>query len=148
MRFAAVGVALVLLAFTQIPAMAAPSRSLGCTQTTATRPQLVRSVSGAVDDTDTLLAATVTRVATGATEISASNPALDNAFLGGYYLTHDQWNTWLLGTVHVGSEPETYYLMVPTTALPTGQRVSGLLYLSFNNGSDGSDQFGLSCTAN
>lgn len=142
----------VCLALSAVGAAAAPAasaaatRSLTCTQTTVSRITVKRSVSGTVDGGDTLLSATVTRVATGATDISTTSPALDNGFSGGYYLSHYAWNTWALGTVQVGSEAESYYLMLPDTTLPSGTAFNGELYINFNNGNDGSNQFLMSCT--
>jgi hypothetical protein len=148
------GLTVALSAATLIAAPAATgattataTRALSCTQTTVSRAGYRRAVSGSVDGGDTLLNATVTRVATGATDISTSNPVLDNGFMSGYYLTHDNWNTWSLGTVQVGSEAEAYYLMLPDTTLPSGTAINSELYINFNNGNDGSNQFLMSCTA-
>jgi hypothetical protein len=147
---AVLGVSLALSAVTAAAAPAATAapttRSLNCTQTTASRATVKRAVSGAVDGADTVLSARVTRVATGATDVSTANPVLDNGFLGGYYLGHHAWNTWALDTVRVGAEAESYYLMLPDTTLPSGTAFSGELYVNFNNGNDGSNQFLLSCT--
>lgn len=134
-------------ATTPATVQAVSSRSLACTQTTVTRPMYRRSVSGTVNGTSNLLSATVIRLYNGKTDIATTSPVLDNTFWGGYWMTHYGWNTWLLGTVPGGSTA-TYYLMLPSTPLPTGTAVNGLLFINYNNGLYGNNQFAMSCVAN
>src|SRR5262245_46968144 len=147
--FWAAAAATAASAATSAPAMtaAATTRSLACTQTTPTRNIYRRSVSGTVDGTDNLLSATVIRVATGKTDISSNSPTLDNAFLNGYFLRTYAENSWLIGTAGTGVSSATYYLMLPDTPLPTGTAFSAHLYINFDNGLYGHNQFVMSCTA-
>lgn len=135
----------VLPAAHPTPAAAAAARPLTCAQTSVSRAAYKRAVSGTVDSGDTLLSATVTRVATGKTDISSGSPALDNGFLNGYYLQHYGWNSWNLGTLS-GGLPTTYYLMLPDTAIPTGTPVNGLVYIDYGP-QGGANSFQMSCTA-
>ena len=147
--FCAVATASAASAATSAPAVtaAATTRSLACTQTTPTRNIYRRSVSGTVDGTNNLLSATVIRVATGKTDISSNSPTLNNAFLNGYFLTTYAENTWLIGTVGTGVSSATYYLMLPDTTLPTGTAFNAHIYINFDNGLYGHNQFVMSCTA-
>ncbi|MCP2341218.1 hypothetical protein [Actinomadura rupiterrae] len=121
------------------------TRTLTCTQTSVTRPAYKRAATGTIDATDTLLSATVTHVATGKVDITTNHPVLDNTFLDGWYLTHNNWNTWRLGIAGTGQYP-VYYLLIPATPIPTGTPVNGLVYIDFGP-QGGANSFQMTCTA-
>ncbi|MFC4909201.1 hypothetical protein [Actinomadura gamaensis] len=141
--------AALALAATALTAPAAHAttgtRSFSCTQTSVTRPAYKRAASGTIDGTDDLLSATVTHVATGKVDITTNTPVLDNAFLDGWYLQHNNWNTWRLGIVGTGQYP-VYYLMIPASPIASGTPFNGLVYIDFGP-QGGANDFQMSCTA-
>jgi hypothetical protein len=125
---------------------AATSLTLTCTQTSSSRASSRRRVDGAVDTAGHPSNITVTRVATGNIDIFSASPQLVATYSGGYFKRTYGLDAWLLGTVNVGYPPATYYLLLPPS-VSTGVAFAAQLHIQYANGTQGWNQFILSCTA-
>jgi len=123
----------------------ATSLTLACTQTSSGRASNRRRVDGTVDTTGQPSNITVTRVATGHVDIYSASPQFVANYSGGYFKSTYGLDAWLLGTVTTGYPPATYYLLLPDS-VTAGVAFAAQLHILYADGTQGWNQFILSCT--
>ena len=87
----------------------------------------------------------VTRVQSGALDISSPNPTLAPNYDGGYWKRTYGLDAWYLGTVTTGYPSKSYYFNMPPSP---GSSFTAMLKTDFGaDGSQGNWQHWMACTA-
>jgi len=124
-------------------ATAGASRSFTCTQTSSSRGTYRQAVSGTLDAANVPHGVVVTRVRSGAVEISSANPTLIASYDGGYWKRTYGLDAWYLGAA--GTNPNFYYFNMPPSP---GATFTAMLKTDFGtNAKYGSWQHWMACTA-
>lgn len=124
-------------------AITTASRSFQCTQTTTGRITYKEAVRGTLDSASVPHDVVVTRVYTGAIEISSANPVPAPGYDSDYWKIHYGIDAWALGTDATGFK--SYYFLMPPVVSGS---FTALLKTDFAQGTQGNWQHWMSCSVN